>query len=156
MTITALPSLLQPVTNKRNASLLQKAMEEALGVVPERGLIKFVAIMQENIATNGKTVAGEIEDLDKVTSENHHDLKCSPSPGTARSNKRKNKRSMRNLKIGSPFKTHDEQDMIPPISGQETPPLPPMPIEKSTLGQRAERMQKMGRRKSFIAAVFGK
>ncbi len=65
LTITALASQLQPVTNKRNAAIVAKAMEDNLGVGPERGLIKFQAIAEENVATNGKTIAGEIEDLRK-------------------------------------------------------------------------------------------
>ena len=157
MTITALQSQLQPVTNKRNAALIQKAMEDALGVVPDRGLIKFMPIAEENLATNGKTVAGEIEDLERATSEDNSSIRRTLS----RSKKRHSTKSLRNLKISSPLPTHDEQ-MTPPVSAQGivniqgTPSIPALPIEKSTMDRKAERVQKMSRRKSFIASMFGK
>ena len=69
LTITAVNSQLQPVTNKRNASLLAKAMEEGLGVAPNRGVIKFLALSEDNLATSGKTITGEIEELEKETAE---------------------------------------------------------------------------------------
>ncbi len=68
MTISALPSQLMPTTNKRNAALIQKHMEEAIGVKPERGFLRFVPTAEENMATNGKTMAGEIDDLEKERS----------------------------------------------------------------------------------------
>lgn len=151
MTITALQSQLQPVTNKRNAALLQKAMEDTLGVVPERGLVRFMPIAEENLATNGKTVAGEIEDLEKETLEDASSIRRTLSRGK----KRQSTKSLRNMKISSPLPTHDEQ-MTPPVSAQGPPSMPAMPTEKSTLDQKAEKVQKMSRRKSFIASMFGK
>ena len=65
MSVYALPSQLQPTTNKRNAALIQKHMEEALGVVPSRGFLRFVPAMEEHTAWKGKTMAGEIDDLEK-------------------------------------------------------------------------------------------
>ena len=156
LTITALRSQLQPVTNKRNAALLQKAMEDALGVLPSRGVIKFSPIAEENLATNGKTVAGEIEDLERESEEN-----ASVRRTLSRGKKRQSTRSMRNLKISSPLPTHDEQ-MTPPVSAQgmatirAAPSMPAMPTEKSTLDMKAQKAQKMSRRKSFIVSMFGK
>jgi len=66
MSIFALPSQLQPTTNKRNAALIQKHMEEALGVMPERGLLRFVPTLEENTAHNGKTMAGKIDELERT------------------------------------------------------------------------------------------
>jgi hypothetical protein len=65
MTISALPSQVLPTTNKRNAALVQKHMEEAIGVQPKRGLLRFVATQEENMANNGKTMAGEIDELER-------------------------------------------------------------------------------------------
>jgi hypothetical protein len=156
MAITALQSQLQPVTNKRNAALLQKAMEDALGVAPERGLIKFVPIAEENMATNGKTVAGEIDDLEKETTDDNANLKRSLSRGSIRTRKRQSTKSMRNLKIGSPFSHHDEH-ITPPGSARITGPLPPAMLpEKATMDRKTGKGQKMSRRKSFIALIFGK
>ena len=158
MTITALPSQLQPVTNKRNAGLLAKAMEEGLGVTPERGLIKFFPIAEENMATNGKTTAGMIEELEKETGEISAGLQRSLSRGTPRSKQRRQSmKSLRGVKTDQ-LPTHNEAiSPIPPLSEAYTPPtLPPMPNEKTQLDKRAEKVQKMSRRKSFIASIFGK
>ncbi|KAH0148371.1 hypothetical protein KCU86_g22352, partial [Aureobasidium melanogenum] len=65
LTITALPSQLQPVTNKRNSALIQSFMADILAVPPERGILRFQPIAEENLATNGTTVFGEIERIEK-------------------------------------------------------------------------------------------
>lgn len=65
LTIHALPSLLQPATNKRNAILIQQHLHETLGVVSTRGHIRFEATPEENVAIGGKTVASEIESLSR-------------------------------------------------------------------------------------------
>jgi hypothetical protein len=152
LTITALGSQLQPVTNKRNAALLAKALQESLGVSPERGLIKFTPIAEENMATDSKTVTGMIEDLEKVMSE---------SSGLQRtfsmSKRRHSTKSLRGMKAASQLPTHNEiLSPTPPTSARDTPPLPPVPTEKSALDKKAEKVQKMGRRKSFIASIFGR
>jgi len=157
MTINALPCHLQPVTNKRNASLIAKHMMEALGVLPNRGLIKFVPIPEENLAIDGKTVTMEIEELEKETASNNFNLNRSLSRGasTNKGKRRHSMRSLRNLTSTNHLPTHEEQ-MTPPLSDHQSPPLPPMPTEKSATDLKAEKAQKMGRRKSFIAAMFGK
>ncbi|KAK5664238.1 hypothetical protein OQA88_454 [Cercophora sp. LCS_1] len=65
MSIFALPSQVLPTTNKRNAVLIQKHMEDTLGVSPTRGLLRFVPTNEEHMAYNGKTTAGEIDELEK-------------------------------------------------------------------------------------------
>lgn len=155
LTITALPSQLRPVTNKRNAALLAKSMEEGLGVSSERGLIKFIAIAEENFATGGQTISGAIEELDRQTSEDNANLKNSLS-ASSKSAKRQSTRSLRS-RIGNNLPTHEERT-TPPNSDHtmETPPLPALPSAPSKLDLKAEKVQKMGRRRSFMAAVFGK
>lgn len=163
MSITALPSQLQPVTNKRNAALLSKSMEENLGVPPERGLIKFVPVAEENYATGGMTVAGTIDDLDKQNAEeNGFNLKSSLSVSKS---KRQSLRSLKSTRKGGQLPTHEEQVTptmpTPPTSERLAAPTPPLPIPAiphtpSKADLRAEKIKKMGRRKSFMAAVFGK
>jgi len=157
LTITALNSQLQPVTNKRNAALLGKAMEEGLGVAPNRGVIKFISMSEDNMATDSKTITGEIEELEKESTENNSSLQRN-LPKTAMKTKRRH--SMRSLRTNkNPLPTHNEHGSpTPPISDWErvTPPLPAMPIEKSHMDQRAEKAQRMSRRKSFMASIFGK
>lgn len=151
MTITALPTQLQPVTNKRNAALLQKGMHESLGVIPARGIIKFVAIAEENIAIDGRTVAAEIEDVEKETAEDNMSVKRSMS---RKSQKSPNARSLRNLRMGSPLPTHKEQ-MAPARTEIDAQIMPAPDVPRDRDGK-TEKALKMGRRRSFMAAVFGK
>lgn len=65
LTLTALPSQMQPTTNKRNAALIQSFMADILSVSPDRGIVKFVPIAEEDYAMNGSTMLGEIERLEK-------------------------------------------------------------------------------------------
>ncbi|RDL40413.1 Tautomerase [Venustampulla echinocandica] len=157
MTITALGSQLQPVTNKRNASLLAKAMDEALGVPPNRGLIKFVPVAEENLATGGKTVAGEIEELAKAAAEENANLKRSLSRNALRSTKKQSTTSLRNPKAaGGQLQTHHE-DVLTPVSERPTSSLitATSPVQ-GELDLKDEKVRRVGRRKSFIAGLFGK
>ena len=69
LTITALPSQLLPTTNKRNTALIQSHMASSLGVLPDRGIIHFVAIADGYLATKGTTYSGHIERLQKKSSD---------------------------------------------------------------------------------------
>lgn len=200
MTITALPSLVQPTTNKRNAALLQKSMEDVLGVSPQRGLIKFVAVGEENLATNSRTVLGEIEELERESKEEVHSASLKPSQSDPKrstssskkesarlekdaknKNRRPSTKSLKNLKTGKGIEKLDvREEMTPPLSGiTETSgnqsqamqtggdaeantsnaygvKMPDVPADKSEMDRKAEKAQKLGKRRSFIAAVFGK
>ena len=68
MAIFALPSQLGPTTNKRNASLIQKHMKESIGVSADRGFVRFVPTREEDMAHRGKTMAGEIDELERALS----------------------------------------------------------------------------------------
>jgi hypothetical protein len=61
LTISPLPQYMQPTTNKRNAALTQSFMSDVLGVPPERGIVHFKAIAEDNMAHCGKTVMAHIE-----------------------------------------------------------------------------------------------
>jgi hypothetical protein len=154
MTITALPSQVQPVTNKRNAALLQTCMEELLSIEPSRGVIKFVPLAEENFATNGKTVAGEIEELERNLANEGSGLRRGASiaiKGKKRALSTKSSKYLRPATIG----THDEH----PSSVSErggTPLPPPTPTEYTAFGKNASSTQKLGRKKSMMAAMFGK
>ncbi|KAH7406936.1 Tautomerase/MIF superfamily [Phaeosphaeria sp. MPI-PUGE-AT-0046c] len=69
LTVNALPVQLQPTTNKRNAALIQNFMCESIGVTPDRGIIKFVAIQEDSLAMNGMTILGDIERLERQQAE---------------------------------------------------------------------------------------
>lgn len=84
LTIHALPSLVQPTTNKRNAALIQQHIQETLGVIKSRGYVRFVATPEENVAVAGRTIAAEINE----TSHAMADDKPAETRKSAKSNRR--------------------------------------------------------------------
>lgn len=153
MTISALPSQMQPVTNKRNTALLQNYMATTeLYVEPERGIIKFVPLAEENFATNGRTVAGEIEELEREVANDSSGLRNLHPSEISKSNKKMSTKSTKSHKAKH-FQTHEEY--TPSVSSRATLPLPPMLSDENGFDKKAMDVQKLGRRKSFMAAVFG-
>ncbi|KAI9808118.1 MAG: hypothetical protein M1825_004575 [Sarcosagium campestre] len=151
LTITALPSQVQPATNKRNAILIQNFVEESLGVGSSRGIIKFVPIAEGNLAMNGHTVLGEIEALEKKSNQLPHQAKrCSSNKSL---NKSAHKRSLLSLRARA--STLSLQGFSALSTSDSAPPVPPIPTDKSVLDRKAERVQKLSRRRSFLA-LFGK
>jgi hypothetical protein len=65
LTITAVSSHMGPTMNKRNAALIQSFMADILSVPPNRGIIKFHQMPEENLAINGTTILGELERQEK-------------------------------------------------------------------------------------------
>lgn len=59
MTIEALADQVQTATNKRNVALLQRHMEQALGIPASRGFLRFMPISEDCAGWRGKTMAGE-------------------------------------------------------------------------------------------------
>jgi uncharacterized protein (UPF0276 family) len=158
MNITALSSQLQPVTNKRNSAMLGKAIEESLGVSPNRGIIRFIPIAEENYATDGKTLAGEMEEFERDRMDDPSAL----HRGLSRASGKGRKKSLKSLrKLKSNLHLHPRHEAItPPSSGRDAshmlPPLPPTPTTESFNERTAKRVQRMGRRKSFMATLLGK
>ena len=150
MTITALPSQIQPVTNKRNAVMIQTYMSDLLGVTPDRGIIRFLGIPEDYLATNGNTVQGEIDNLSKDSSEDTTDTKRSNTLRRGRSRK-SSKPEKLNLQARSRPGTSDKI----PSPALQSPPVPDMPREMSPMDKKAEKVQKMGRRRSFLAMFSG-
>ncbi|KAF2161369.1 hypothetical protein M409DRAFT_28104 [Zasmidium cellare ATCC 36951] len=68
LSISTVPSQMGPTMNKRNAALIQSFMADILSVPPERGIVKFQPIPEENFAINGTTMLGEIERQEKQQS----------------------------------------------------------------------------------------
>ncbi len=167
ITVTALPSQVQPTTNKRNAALIQTFMSEALKVPAHRGVVKFVAIAEENFATNGQTVLGLMESLDKKSHEDGSGRK----PSVARSKNEHRKNSVTGFSMHSDQRKKslarnpansqtlvEKNEETPSEATDEPliyPPVPAIPTEKSAADRQAEKVQKLGRRRSFLA-YFGK
>ncbi|KAJ5882992.1 Tautomerase [Penicillium subrubescens] len=62
--IHALPSAFAPVTNMRNTGLIQKTIHELYGIDPKDGVVLFLPVPEENLATNGSTAQGAIARLE--------------------------------------------------------------------------------------------
>lgn len=171
MSVMALPSQLLPTTNKRNAALIQKHMEEAIGVTPARGIVRFVPTGEENLACNGKTMAGEIDELEKRYS--FRGLTASTDDSTSirsRKSKSSNKLDVKNSlqsfasfrALGSGQSNIHGPELTDPTSVDE--PLSPVPGSPNMANDKSMTMDQMEqekqqkaprRRKSFVATIFG-
>jgi hypothetical protein len=63
--IYALPSAIAPVANIRNTGLIQTALQELLGIAPDQGVVLFLPVPEENLATNGSTAQDAISQLER-------------------------------------------------------------------------------------------
>ncbi|PYH87726.1 MIF domain protein [Aspergillus ellipticus CBS 707.79] len=69
MKVFALPYLIAPITNLRSTILIQTALHEILHVAPNRGVVLYIPIAEENFATNGATMMGEIARLERSSGD---------------------------------------------------------------------------------------
>ncbi|KAL4956007.1 hypothetical protein BDW69DRAFT_192768 [Aspergillus filifer] len=67
MKIYALPYLIAPITNLRSTILIQAALQDILHIPPSRGIILYIPVPEENMATNNTTMMGEIARLEHDT-----------------------------------------------------------------------------------------
>ncbi|KAH8433538.1 MIF domain protein [Aspergillus melleus] len=67
--IFALPHHIGPATNLRCTILIQGLLQEVALIGPNRGVVLFLPTLEENLATNGATMMGEIPRLDRPSSE---------------------------------------------------------------------------------------
>jgi hypothetical protein len=65
LTITALPPEIAATKNKRSAFLIQQFMQEVLQITPQRGVVRYDSVAEDNLATNGVTALQEIEQLER-------------------------------------------------------------------------------------------
>ncbi|KAI1378199.1 Tautomerase/MIF [Hypoxylon crocopeplum] len=157
LTIHALPSLVQPTTNKRNAALIQRHIQETLGVMSSRGYVRFVATPEENVAIGGKTVATEIDESSNAMAND----KPAETRKAAKSNRRIGVKSF------GGFKTASMTDLAkvptpPPSTSDETTPIttipevPPTPPEEDQLGELVEHklIKTAPRRRSLRFSLF--
>jgi hypothetical protein len=85
LTVNALSAQLQPTTNKRNAAMIQTFMTEAIGVAADRGIIRFIPISEDSLATNGTTIAGDIEQYERLQEDQEGGLKRSLTKNSRKS-----------------------------------------------------------------------
>ncbi|KAJ5351961.1 hypothetical protein N7452_000935 [Penicillium brevicompactum] len=63
--VSALSSLIAPLTNLRNTSLIQSIIQDLFGIPPSKGVIIFTPLSEDNLATNGSTAREEIDRLER-------------------------------------------------------------------------------------------
>ena len=71
LTITALPQEIQANANKTNTAHLQSFLADILNVAPERGIVRFEAVPEENLGFNGSTIQGALERVRKAQIKDH-------------------------------------------------------------------------------------
>jgi hypothetical protein len=136
LTITAIPSEVQPVTNKRNSYLMQHFIADTLHVPSNRGVVRFLEIAEERLATNGSTIAGDIERLEINSGVNR---------SATNKSSRKSMIASKHKSMLSGRRTSDELDRrasikstksVKSVKGNRTsPPLPVQPAPlRSSLG----------------------
>ncbi len=103
ITLTALASEVAPTKNKRSTYLIQKFMTDCLRIPANRGVIRFEALAEENLATNGMTTLQEIEELQRNSSEDS---------GALRTVSRN--RSRKGRKMSMPLFTERGRTPVPP------------------------------------------
>ncbi|KAI0178225.1 Tautomerase/MIF superfamily [Pestalotiopsis sp. NC0098] len=159
LSIFALPDMVQPTMNKRNAALIQNQIQESLGVAPARGYVRFVATPEEDVANGGKTVAGELDELDKATADEVEQGRESSKPLKS---KRLSVRSFASLNSKpSPAVAPPGPEALPtpPASTGDTPmiatAIPEHPLTPPADPPVEEKPAKTAaRRKSFVTALF--
>ena len=142
MTITALSPEIAATKNKRSAHLVQKFMQESLRINPQRGIVRYEAVAEENLATNGVTALQEIEQLERQSHDEDSRMRT-----LSRQMSRRSKRSS----IPTPAErgktpTLYSRAATPSILPSETPDVR---ASRSTSTSLAERF-KMKHRKSIF------
>lgn len=182
LTIHALPSLVQPTTNKRNAALIQKHIQDTLGVITSRGYVRFVATSEDNVAVGGKTIAAEINESGNATPDDKPAEIRKGAKSTRRIGVKVNTITLSlaaryesgkwpdllisKQSFGS-FRTASMSDLRkvptpPPSTSDETTPIatipevPPTPPEEDKLGELIEQkpIKTAPRRKSLRFSLF--
>lgn len=173
MSVFALPSQLLPTTNKRNAALIQKHMHEATGVAPARGLLRFVPAQEEHLACNGRTMAGEIEELEKGFShrrEHGGGVGDGGYDGPVGVMPRGSKSGSTRASVGGQAAGMPAPETTTPSAGSadgSLPPVPGSPVLPLTLATTTLAGEEYGtrlppeprtarRKKSFVAGIFGR
>ncbi|TDZ27595.1 Macrophage migration inhibitory factor [Colletotrichum trifolii] len=142
MTVHALPVEVGITKNKRNTALLQKHLQEAIGVSPARGFLKFVEVPAENMAHNGKTTAALLVEMGAEEDETLADRRARNRKSiSAKSISALRHGSIVGPRKGSVFDFRRESvaaprkdsvmpapnELTPPHSATDAPPIPPIP-----------------------------
>ncbi len=129
-------------------------MATSLAVTADRGLVRFTGISEEYMGTSGMTILGQIDKLQKETAkENRNDSTATASSANTNPPKERNRKPPELTLM--PRKSRSTPTSRAQSPGMYSPPVPAIPNEKSVLDRRAEKAQKLGKRRSLLA-IFGK
>ncbi|KAL2006830.1 hypothetical protein VTN00DRAFT_9498 [Thermoascus crustaceus] len=149
LTVSALAFLFAPVTNLRNTILIQSAMQEILRIPPSRGVVRYMPLAEENFATNGTTVLGEIEKLERSSQDDY--------PGVLKSISRSmSRRRIRSSSIqSSPISMRTAASSFPLIPEAETVSTPTPVIDDNVQasgdGDKTQVVKKSKSIRNFLA-----
>ncbi|RMZ75638.1 hypothetical protein DV738_g5398, partial [Chaetothyriales sp. CBS 135597] len=151
VTISALASEIAATKNKRSAHLIQDFMQGAVEISPRRGVVRFEAVPEKNLATNGVTALQEIEELERDSG--YQDI------GILRALSRQ--KSRRSKKSNREFASETDRGKTPtPVLRAATPSFLPFgganrtKESKSTDEPSAPGRKRVRRRTSSILALF--
>ncbi|KAL1985825.1 hypothetical protein VTN96DRAFT_7317 [Rasamsonia emersonii] len=71
ITVSALASMFAPLTNVHTTAMLQSEMRDVLAIPDNRGVVRYVPIKEENLATGGTTMKAAIEELERAAKAEH-------------------------------------------------------------------------------------
>ncbi|KGO74884.1 Macrophage migration inhibitory factor [Penicillium italicum] len=131
--ITALSSLIGPLTNLRNTGLIQSTIQEMFGIAPDKGVVIYTPVSEDNLATNGMTAKGEIDRLERIDSSNSPSMLKSISRSMSRRMKSSSENSapISLVSVMSPdVATPTSTSPVAFASGQLSPPKPHQAEEK--------------------------
>jgi len=145
LTITALPPYVQATTNKRNATLMQAFLAQILKVPEQRGIIRFVAVPEDNYATGGMTMTSEVEHLSKAGVKD-------PVHGSRQSEQKAEPRKHSRTTKDAASRSRDPRKAQTHSTGAPRQTFSPHPsqVESSPSDGQAEKAQKLGTRKSIL------
>ena len=119
LTISAVSEQVKPTMNRRNTALIQQFLAEELLVPTERGVLRFHALAEENIANGGMTLAAEISQDTKLSRAGSASKEGPPQTGFGLT-KRLSSRTKRISTRLSPQQTRTIKDNM------SIPPVPPV------------------------------
>ncbi|KGO39500.1 Tautomerase [Penicillium expansum] len=134
--ITALSSLIGPLTNLRNTGLIQSTIKEMFGIAPDKGVVIFTSVNEDNLATNGTTARSEIDRLERIDSSNSPSILKSISRSMSRRMKSSsgNSAPISLTSVMSPdVATPTSTSPVAFASGQPSPPKPHQADEKKPI-----------------------
>ena len=121
-----------------------------------RGVVRFVGIPEENLAFNGTTVFGQIENLQKSASPNKDgfsDVASISGIRSAMQSRAASRAQSRRQSISKP-PSRDGYSFYPttrpPSPHLRSPPIPTLPNGNNAMDRKAEKAQKVGKRRSFF------